>query len=222
MLDPSSSTEAEPARSSGRLTRPSPHSQMSANLSRALHVVYEIAALGALWLAFSGKLDALHLSFGLLSIALVVLMTLTLIVSLSNPDENESVARMRLARAIAYPFWLAWQIFVANLQVARMILSPKLPISPALLRFRAALPGALPKVILGNSITLTPGTFTLDIQGDEFLVHAISLQTAQGVIDGSMQRKVAALFGAELDPEAGVQASLTIAKPRWRAAPWTT
>lgn len=194
---------------------------MNAPHSRAIHFAYEILALGLLWLGFSGKIDPLHLSFGVISIAIVVAMTRTLVVALSDDHENAAVGRLHLGRALAYPYWLSWQIMVANFQVARMILSPKLPINPAILRFNSALPGALPKVVLGNSITLTPGTFTLDIDGDSFLVHAISPQTAQGVIDGSMQQKVAALFSDRLEEEPGVELSFSVSKPRWKAAPWT-
>ncbi len=195
---------------------------MTAPHSRAIHFAYEILALGLLWLGFSGKLDALHLTFGAISIAIVVVMTRTLIVSLSDEQENAAVGKLHLGRALAYPFWLSWQILVANFQVARMILSPRLPINPAILRFDAPLPGALPKVVLGNSITLTPGTFTLDIDGDSFLVHAISMRTAQGVIDGSMQQKVAALFNDWLEQDPRVEVARSVANPRWEAAPWTT
>jgi len=86
---------------------------------------------------------------------------------------------------------------VSNLQVARIILHPRPHLDPVLLRFRSRLRTPLSKVVLGNSITLTPGTFTLRIRGDEFLVHAIAEGMTSGLIVGTMQRKVAAVFGEE-------------------------
>ncbi len=103
-----------------------------------------------------------------------------------------------MGRALSYPFWLVWQILLANIQVAWIVINPKMKIDPVLVRFRCGMQGDLAKVVLGNSITLTPGTFTLRIRGDEFLVHAIRPDLAAGLIDGSMQRKVAAVFGEEI------------------------
>jgi multicomponent Na+:H+ antiporter subunit E len=70
-----------------------------------------------------------------------------------------------------------------------------MPIDPVLVRFRTGMQSNLAKVTLGNSITLTPGTFTLWIEGDSFLVHAIHPDMASGLLDGTMQRTVAAVFG---------------------------
>lgn len=191
-------------------------------MARTRIIILEAVVLALLWLAFSGKLDVQHLTFGAISVVLILWSSRTLVVSLSTPDENQALTRIQLFQALLYPFWLAWQILAANLLVARMILSPSMPINPAVLRFRAPVRGKLGKVILGNSITLTPGTFTLDIQDDVFLVHAISPGTAGGVINGSMQRRVAALFGDKLLEDPNVHASKSVGKPKWKAAPWPT
>ena len=107
--------------------------------------------------------------------------------------------RLRFQRVLFYIPWLIWQIVVASLQVAAAVLNPKMPIDPALLVFKTKLPGTSAKVILGNSITLTPGTITIRIKGDEFLVHALMDASFTGIVDGSLPGEVAKLY--EKKPE---------------------
>jgi multicomponent Na+:H+ antiporter subunit E len=111
---------------------------------------------------------------------------------------------LRLTRMLFYVPWLVWQIVVASLQVAAVVLNPKMPIDPSILRFKTRLPSTSAKVILGNSITLTPGTITMQIKGDEFLVHALMDASSTGIIDGSLPGEVAKLY--EKKPEQVVKA----------------
>lgn len=157
-----------------------------------------VIVLAALWLAFSGKYDAIHLGYGVLSIVLVVLLTRSLVVARRDPTENEAIGRMHPARAVVYLFWLIGQIIVANVQVTLLILNPRMPVQPALIEFRTGMKSALAKTALGNSITLTPGTFTLHVRDDRFLIHTIHEQLATSLIDGTMPRKVAAVFREDL------------------------
>jgi multicomponent Na+:H+ antiporter subunit E len=102
--------------------------------------------------------------------------------------------RLRYGRVLFYVPWLIWQIVVASLQVAAVVLNPRMPIDPALLRFKTELPNTSAKVILGNSITLTPGTITVQIKGDEFLVHALMEASSSGIVDDSLPGEVAKLY----------------------------
>lgn len=162
-------------------------------------LVLELLALSILWLLFSGKFDLLHLAYGALSVALVLVLTRHLLRS-SDPRESSFLARTNPGQAISYPFWLAWQILLANLEVMKVILGPSSRLDPQILSFRFPVEGAVPKVVLGNSITVTPGTFTLRIIGDRLVVHSIGPGTAAGILDGTMQKRAAALFNAKLDP----------------------
>ncbi|MBD3223000.1 hypothetical protein GF314_17360 [bacterium] len=168
--------------------------------TRALAILAGFAAL--LWLIFSGKFDPLHLGYGVVSIVLVVAMCRGLLEGPDARPENEVFQRIRWHRALAYPWWLLWQILLANLQVAWLIVHPRLPIEPRLLRFRSGLQSDLARLTLGNSITLTPGTLTLHVEGDIFLVHALHGNLASGLMDGSMTRQVAATFG---EPELSLE-----------------
>ena len=69
-----------------------------------------------------------------------------------------------------------------------------MPINPALIKFKTKLSNISSKVILGNSITLTPGTITVDIKGDEFLVHSLMDISFSGIENDALPHKVAQLF----------------------------
>jgi multicomponent Na+:H+ antiporter subunit E len=95
------------------------------------------------------------------------------------------------ARLVPYTAWLLKEIVVANIQVARVILDPRLPIDPVLLRLPTPLASDVALTTLGNSITLTPGTITLEAEGSTLVVHALTRQAADGLAEGAMVRRVA-------------------------------
>ena len=96
-------------------------------------------------------------------------------------------------RTLLYLPWLLWQIFKSNIEVSRIILNPKLPISPRLLKVKSSQQTTTGEVLYANSITLTPGTISLDVQGSTILVHALTEESAQGVENGDMDRRVSQL-----------------------------
>lgn len=84
---------------------------------------------------------------------------------------------------LGFFFSLLWQIVLANIDVAKILLSPTMPLQPAVIKFDPGLKTDLGKTILANSITLTPGTLTIDVKGDVFIVHALTLTAAQSVVE---------------------------------------
>ena len=175
-----------------------PATQPGTRRTHSRNTAFLVVALAVLWLVFSGKTDLLHLAYGVFSIWLVVLLTRSILVARRDPRENEFLSRMNWPLVFVYPFWLVSQVIIANVQVSWIIIRPSMPIDPVLLHFRTGMSSSLAKVTLGNSIILTPGTFTLHIKEDAFLVHTIHESLAASLIDGSMQRRVAALFGETL------------------------
>ena len=151
------------------------------------------------WLLLSGHYDLMHISLGVFSVFLVMLMNYPLRRRLFAMEEERSatLSFSRLQRLSFYIPWLLWQIIVSSIQVAYVVLHPRCPIDPALLRFKTKLKNVSSKVILGNSITLTPGTITLEIEGDEFLVHALMDISSTGIIDGTLPGQVAKLYERE-------------------------
>jgi len=168
-----------------------------------LKSVIQFGLLLGLWLLLSGHYDVFHISMGIFSALVVVLLHVRLrkyyffeeeLADVKARMKDVFTVRVRYGRVLFYIPWLIWQIVVASLQVAAVVLNPKMPIDPALLRFKTKLPNTSAKVILGNSITLTPGTITVQIKGDEFLVHALMEASSSGIVDDSLPGEVAKLY----------------------------
>lgn len=96
------------------------------------------------------------------------------------------------ARALVYWPWLLKEVVKSAWDVSRIILHPKLPISPTLVRFEPTQKTDVGLVIHAQSITLTPGTITIEAKPDEFLVHGLTRAGALAVIDSEMDRRVTA------------------------------
>lgn len=96
-------------------------------------------------------------------------------------------------KVVAYIPWLLIEIVKSNLAVARIVLARRMPISPCIVKVRASQRGETARVLYANSITLTPGTISLDLRGDTIFVHAITKGIADDLIEGTMDRKVASL-----------------------------
>jgi multicomponent Na+:H+ antiporter subunit E len=106
---------------------------------------------------------------------------------------------------ILYFFWLMWSVAQSNLQVAYIVLHPKLPIQPGLLRLRTKLRNRTGHIILANSITLTPGTITIDFDDGDYSVHALVPGAAQSLLDAKMQSKLERIFGEREDAETDIR-----------------
>ena len=96
-----------------------------------------------------------------------------------------------------YWFWLVVQVLKSNIDVCKRILNPKLPINPQLIMVKASQVSNLAKVIYANSITLTPGTISIDLDGSNIEVHSLSNKGANGLKAGDMDRKITS---AEANP----------------------
>jgi len=120
-----------------------------------------------LWLLLVGKLRPQEVVLGAL---------VALVVTLAAGPRLAVLTGLRLSPTA--PVYLIWylgvflaQLLKANLQLARLVLSPSLPIHPAVVEVRTGLRSSLGRILLANSITLTPGTLTVDVQDDRILVH---------------------------------------------------
>lgn len=98
-------------------------------------------------------------------------------------------------RIVGYWAWLSKEIVKSAWDVSRIIIDPRLPISPTLVTFRPSQKTTVGLVVHANSITLTPGTITIEARPGEFLVHALTRQGAEGTTSGDMDRRVTACEG---------------------------
>ena len=147
----------------------------------------------AVWLVLSGQFDAFHITLGVISAAFVTAFSGHMhFLRRGRSLRERAVDTVRIA---GYLCWLLWEIIIANLHVLYLALHPRgnSLMEPQVVRFKTRLKGDFARYILANSITLTPGTVTISIEGDEFLVHAISRKTAAAT-PGTMEERVAAAF----------------------------
>ena len=99
------------------------------------------------------------------------------------------------ARALIYWPWLLKEIIKSGWDVSKIILDPRLPISPTIVKFKPTQRTGVGLVLHANSITLTPGTITMAADAQEFFVHGLTRNSAQGVVDSEMDRRVTACEG---------------------------
>ncbi len=155
-----------------------------------IHSIFLWTILFVVWLLLSGHYDALTLTYGALSCAFVVIISTRMDVA----DREGQPLHLSWSALVYWP-WLMWQIVLANIDVARRILSPSLPISPTMIRVKVSQTSDLGQVVYANSITLTPGTISVDVGEGEILVHALTREGAQSLLDGEMDRRVTIMAG---------------------------
>lgn len=157
-------------------------------MDRTARMALTAVLLAAAWLLWSGFFMPLLLALGALSSLLVIY--------LSNRMHlfDEEVYALRLSlRLFRYWAWLSGEVVRSSLEVARVVLSPSLPISPTLVEIESGSTHPVDLAILGNSIILTPGTLTLNIEGQRLTVHSLTRQGAEALAAGEMNRQVSAL-----------------------------
>ena len=159
-----------------------------------LHALSLGFLLSVLWMLLSGLTHPLLLWLGLASVTVTVLIAKRM----DLIDREGHPIHLSL-KGFAYWTWLLWEIAKANVDVARVILRRDMPIAPAILDIEGSQKSELGLVIYGNSITLTPGTVTVDLEGKRLQVHALTRTAADDLLSGVMDRRVALLEG--LGPE---------------------
>lgn len=157
------------------------------------------AFLFAFWLALSDHYDVPHLLIGAGCAALVTSVTGDRLIlwRRHRPEFGVPLGRLSPVGICRYALLLLSAIVQANLQVAYVVLHPKMPIDPKLLRFRVGFEKHISQVVLAHSITLTPGTVTIDLKEGSYLVHSLVPRSAEELVSGRMQQGVAAALGEE-------------------------
>jgi multicomponent Na+:H+ antiporter subunit E len=139
-----------------------------------------------LWLLLSQSYNAFHMTLGLL-----VSFTVAL---LSTERGKLHVEKARWSRMLAYVPWLLWRILQSGLHLSYLILHPRLPIDPKLISYQTRLKDEVGVVLLGNSITLTPGTITVEVNSHKLLVHAMDDASADDLTSLRMEQRIAENF----------------------------
>jgi len=147
--------------------------------------------LAGVWWLLSGYFVPLLLMFGALSVVISILLARRL-----GVVDPEGVPYEILGRLIPYLPWLIKEIVLANIDVIKRIVNPKLPISPTLVEVPATQKSRLGEVLFANSITLTPGTVSIRVRDDVILVHSIAKEGADALLKGDMDRRVTKVEGS--------------------------
>jgi multicomponent Na+:H+ antiporter subunit E len=167
-----------------------PHALVLASRKIVIYGVSLSAFLFAFWLLLSGHFEPFLVAAGLGSALAVALFARRMKVL-----DREGHPIHLAVPALLYLPWLVKEIAKSVWTVSRIILAPGLPISPTLVRFKPSQSTIVGLVAHANSITLTPGTITVEAEGGEFLVHGLTKASAFGCIDSEMDRRVSKLEG---------------------------
>ncbi|KAF0127076.1 MAG: multicomponent Na+:H+ antiporter subunit E [Elusimicrobia bacterium] len=168
-----------------------------------MNFIYTAAAMFLFWLALSGQFTGLLLASG----AAAAVFVAALARGGSGRHSPQSVPEALrpagpalpgptfLLRLAAYLPWLCWQIVLSSLDVAYRVLHPARPIDPRVIKIKNPCRTPLGTALLANSITLTPGTVTLEVGPAELVVHSLSAESAASLQAGGMQRRVLRVEG---------------------------
>lgn len=154
-----------------------------------VHAASVFVALAVFWLLLSGYFTAFLLAAGAGSALAVVAFARRMDVV----DHEGHPIHLGWRALVSYWPWLIVEIAKSSWDVTKRILHPRLPISPTLARFKPTQKTPLGLVIHANSITLTPGTISVEVAPGEFLVHALTAEGAAGLAGSEMDRRVAAI-----------------------------
>ena len=152
------------------------------------HTIFLAISLAVFWLLNSGHYTPLMLSLGVISIALVLYIAHRM-----DVVDHESQPLHITRKLPAYYAWLIKEIILSNLVVVKHIWLGNKSISPTLKTIKVSQKTDIGKVIYANSITLTPGTVTVKLDGDEFMIHALLKESVEELEAGEMDRRVSRL-----------------------------
>lgn len=127
------------------------------------------------WLAFTTTFELVEVIVG---------VVVSFVLAIYNYDfftniGLKSFSPRRLMYLIQYIFVFLWALLKANLNVARIVITPSLPINPGIVEFESKLNSDFAKLVLANSITLTPGTFTIDFIDNRFYIHWLEVSSTK-------------------------------------------
>jgi len=146
--------------------------------------------LFAFWLVLTGSFAPLDFALG----AAFSLLLAVWAVRFLWPDDAPAVTAAQALRFVLYVPRLLASVLLAAIHVAEVVLDPRMPITPSIIRHRAVFRRAVSRVAFANSITLTPGTLTVDVDGDTFYIHCLAERFATDIATGELERRVSRVF----------------------------
>ena len=161
------------------------------------HLTVLAVVMFAFWFLLSGKVDFKFLLYGALTAIISAWICVPLLL-LPNADGTKKyfIFDVNLGKYALYWLWLLKEVVNANIDVVKATVKSEMVINPRVIAFRIKYDNPMAHTTLANSITLTPGTVTLNVTEDGlYEIHALTDGAAEGLLGGGMQQKVADLFG---------------------------
>jgi multicomponent Na+:H+ antiporter subunit E len=155
------------------------------------YVISATAVLLVFWLTLSGHYTAFLITAGVIASVAIALLAARM-----DVVDHEGHPVHLAPAALTYWPWLVWQIILSAINVSKIIINPSLPVSPTMTRVKMAQKSDVGRVTYANSITLTPGTISVDIENDDIIVHAITRENAVDLEGGEMNQRVAKFEGS--------------------------
>lgn len=157
-----------------------------------MHISKWAILLSIFWLLLSGYIQPLLLSFGVVSVIIV----LVVLKRMDTVDQEPRVVTFNY-RIFHYFFWLVGQIVLSSVHVTKLIWGSSDNVSPALAKISIDRVPAKNHVLYANSITLTPGTLSVDLNDNEITVHALQASSIESLKQGGMESKIIRLLGEQ-------------------------
>ena len=155
-----------------------------------LALIFNLAAAWMIWSGTNSIDNPFILALGGCSLLLTIWVCIRMRI-----NDSESVPLHFGWRIIPYTFYLIKEIVVSNVEVAKIVLAPKMPMQRSMIEVSAQHDSEIANVVLANSITLTPGTISVSMNGGRIKVHALSFEGAADDLSGEMAGKVRKLEG---------------------------
>tara|TARA_B100001778_G_scaffold163149_1_gene134024 strand:+ start:3372 stop:3899 length:528 start_codon:yes stop_codon:yes gene_type:complete len=150
------------------------------------HLIKVFAFIFIFWFILSGLTSPLMIFLGLLSAAFVMYI----VNKMDLIDHEISMHNFDITNLTLYFFWLIKEITISNLKVCFYIINPKKDTAPEIIKIKSTQKSDLAHVLYANSITLTPGTVTLDVDNETFTVHVLDKTFKDSLLSNTMNSKV--------------------------------
>lgn len=126
-----------------------------------------------IWLAFTATIEIVEVLVGLVVSFVLAIYNYDFFTNIGL----KSFSPRRLMYLVQFIFVFLWALIIANLNVAKIVLTPSLPINPGIIEFESKLNSDFAKLVLANSITLTPGTLSIDFIDNKFYIHWLNVKS---------------------------------------------
>lgn len=148
------------------------------------------ALLSLFWMLLSGYIQPLLLSFGAVSVVIVLI-----VLKRMDDVDKEPINISSGLRMFRYLTWLVGQIIISSVEVTKLVWGPTNKLSPTLAKISAKNSPKKAHVLYANSITLTPGTLSVDLENDEITVHALHKSSIDELKKGEIEQKITNIWG---------------------------